>query len=63
MKDRASNDSVYLVTEARTPVQMTAIPDIAFERGRSPVPITPVQTHSTQATAPAPAVVAPLKKD
>jgi hypothetical protein len=63
MKDRGTNSNIYLVTEARTPVQMTALPDSTFERGRSPVPITPVQTQSTQVPAPVTPVVAPLKKD
>jgi hypothetical protein len=60
----ADGKTLVLVTEARSPVQMTAVQTgNTLERGRSPVPITPAQTQTTTPPASSPPAPVPLKKD
>jgi hypothetical protein len=65
MTDEKTDQKYFVVvTEARQPVQMTAIQtDNINERGRSPVPITPVQTQTTPTTLSNPPAATPVKKD
>lgn len=62
MSTTENQNFFVIVSEARAPVAMTAVQSSdTLERGRSPVPITPIQTHAPAPTPVAPAP-APLKK-